>query len=99
MNELLKERIIEQYMKSEPGAIYYAMLIIDSYIFIDENYFSTFEKALEGAFDGKQTVKGMIRNDESINFRIKKKYVDSNNYISARITQNGKILEIWEECS
>ena len=96
MDNLKCKNIVEIFKKPESNAIYQALIIYKNRIFEDEHIFSTFENAVRNAFYEKPATKAMMYNDETVDFRIRKKYADSRNILSAKVTQTGEILDIWE---
>ena len=88
------DAVVEDFIKPEQGAAYKAMFFHDSRIFDDDYFYSTYEKAISNAFEGKQAIKALIRNDASVIFWVRKMYVDSKRYIAARVTQTGEIIEV-----
>jgi len=93
--EMIKrEETIDLFIKPESKAVYQALIILGNRVYIDDNLFSKYEYALIGAFRGKPMTRAMIRNDESVELWIRKKYIDSNEYISARTSRSGEIVDI-----
>jgi len=93
--EMLKrEETIDLFIKPESKAVYQALIILGNCVYTDDNLFSKYEYALTDAFRGKPMTREMIRNDESVELWIRKKYIDSNEYISARTSRSGEIIDI-----
>ena len=92
------DAVVEEYIRPEVGAAYQAMFYHDKFnrVFVDNYVYSTYEKAISDSFEGKTMMRALIRNYPSVIFWVRKIYVDSRRYISARVTQSGEILKVWK---
>ena len=78
-----EERLLEKFITPEPDVIY--MPLIDGEYYQCTDIFTSYEKALKDALESVENGK---------NYKIEKKYLDSDKYIQATFSKSGEIMYV-----
>jgi hypothetical protein len=93
------EQLLKLFLTPEPGALYQASIDMKK---SSESYsrdswelklFSDYEKALTNALEW---LEGEMEYKEFSSMSIRKKYINSGDYINAAVSSSGEIIEVWQ---
>jgi hypothetical protein len=92
----------EKFLEYETGAVYLVKFNRNSrYDDYENTVYTTYEKALAYALeeikDEEDTDEGLLPYPEVVHVDVKKRYLDSDNHITARISKSGAIMTI-DDC-